>query len=145
MVQLLSPSQSPISQKPFVKGMARPIGRPHALKVQADYKEYKEKLDQFPKDSINRLATIKRVEAEDAPRHVKHVALAIGYGLRDSNIGWLNSTIRALQKVRNANRNSDPAVSATAQKDLVDLRDAMSDTLKEPGFDAIGQKLDQQA
>ncbi len=106
---------------------------------------FKARLREFPEDSLARLAEIKREEVAEAPKHVKHVKLAVAYGQKDTHIHWMNQTILSLMKIRNGQRTSDPAASETAQAHLGDLREAMNAVFEERGFSSEGQKLDQTA
>lgn len=125
---------------------------------QAEYEAFKKRLHEFPTDSMERLAEIKREEVAEAPAHNKHVQLAIKLGKVDTHIQWLNAQIlKLIGERRNGkglsketpgiisavqqNPGKQPEeIQASAKEYLADLRKAQDDELVERGFTTEGEK-----
>ncbi len=115
--------------------------RPVTFQGEAEYQKYLGQLRQMTPPSVERLAHIKRNEKNEG---LKHIALAVFYGLRDGKINELNTEIRRLIKERNQSRTANPPLFEQAREHLGDLRRAIETVLLENGFDKTGHRLDTQ-
>lgn len=108
---------------------------------EAEYQRYLGQLRGMTPPSVERLAHIKRNEKNEG---LKHIALAVFYGLRDGKINELNTEIRRLIKERNRSRQNNAPLFEQASEHLSDLRRAIETVLLENGYDKSGHKLDKQ-
>jgi hypothetical protein len=134
-----------------------PARSPH-FNGQQEYQTFKQKMAAFPADSVERLAEIKRLEVAEAPKHAKHVQLALAIGKVDQSIAWLNAQIMSLIGERQRGKQARPAkrddlivaartadqptedIQAKAKEYLGDLRQAQDDTLTQHGYTTQGEK-----
>jgi hypothetical protein len=103
---------------------------------QAERDAYTETLRGFSNTTIGQVATVKRNEKNEG---LRHIAIAIAYGLINPQMRQLNKIITTLIKERGQAKkaNNTPAFEK-ARELLFDLREAIKTVLLERGFDENG-------
>jgi hypothetical protein len=105
-----------------------------------EYQQYLGMLREFSPKGIDMVALIKRHEKDEG---AKHIAIAMGLGVIDTQVKQLNKVIVDLIRQRNKNKTKDPALHNQAKEFLGDLRNAITQVLSENGYDEKGHKQQQ--
>lgn len=98
-----------------------------------DYEYYKAKLKNIPTQTVDKFASIRRMEVDEYPVHSGHIKLAKAFALLDPHIHWFNTKVLALLHLKKTDQDH-------AEELLSDLRVALEETLMANGYDELGNK-----
>ncbi|MCE3234317.1 MAG: hypothetical protein K0Q50_497 [Vampirovibrio sp.] len=102
-----------------------------------EFNYYKAKLQKFPAKSIEKMAHVARLEAQEFPEHGGHAQLAKAFGFNDEHIQWFNTIVKQLLNLKKKDKEQ-------AEELWSDLHVALEETFMENGFDASGNKKPEQ-
>lgn len=121
-----------ISFNPRANSRFAPISTPR-FAGDIEFAYYKTQFKKFPPKSIEKMAHVARLEAQEFPEHNQHPQLAKAFGISDEHVRWFNNVVQDLLALKEKDEEQGEELWS-------DLHVALEEAFMENGFDPAGNK-----